>query len=104
MPLSRGGGALRDGDGKSPEKEAAQTLHRTFVPLYCALLRPHLQGCLQLWGPQHKGDTKLLVWGSVEAMKVLQGLGCVCSGERVRELGMVSLEKTPESPLPQGSR
>lgn len=54
-------------------------------------------------GPQHKKDTKLLEWSPVEAMKVLRGLECVCSGERVRELGMFSLEKTAESAVPQGS-
>jgi len=32
------------------------------LPLYSALVRPHLESCIQLWSSQHREDMDLLEW------------------------------------------
>ena len=57
------------------------------LPLYSALVRPHLQCCVQLWGPQHKKDMDL---PPEEAMKKIRGLEHLLDEDRLRELGLFS--------------
>jgi len=32
------------------------------LPLCSALVKPHLESCIQLWSPQHRRDMDLLEW------------------------------------------
>jgi len=63
------------------------------VLLCSAPTKPHLEHCVQAWGPQHKKDVELLEWAQRWAQRCSEGWSHLCYEERLREVGLFSLEK-----------
>jgi len=75
------------------KSSTASRLREEILLFYSTLVRSHLESCVQLRSSQHRKDLDLLEQVQRRATKTIKGLEHLFYKERLRELGLFSLEK-----------
>lgn len=66
------------------------------MSLYSTLVRSHLEYCI--CSPQHRDNIDLLEQVQKRATKIIQVVKHLSFEDRIRDLGLVSLEEDPGTP------
>ena len=76
----------------SIKRNVTTGFREVILSFYSALTRPHMEYCIQIWGPQHEKDIELTEWVQKRVTKI-RGLEHLPCEDRLREFRLFSLEK-----------
>ena len=74
-------------------KSTVSRVREVILPFCSALVRLHLKYCIQTWSPPYRRDVDLFEHVQSRATKMIQGMEHILYEDRLRELGLFSMEK-----------
>ena len=75
------------------KRSVASRVREVILSICSALVRPHLEYCIQMWSPQYRRDMDLLERIQGKATKRIHGMEHLSYEDKLRQMGPLNLEK-----------